>query len=189
MQRRSFSVFAGVLTGLSVLSAAAGPLPPLSPQSFEKQMTSGVASLNRWDGLYQNKEGLWYRQFMSVSRPVVDVIKSESALRPLVGTFKAQVKVMFGAPQMTQQEAKLETSSEEYAGGLNEYTIDYDLKFVPKGKAWVFSEGTSYTSLQKRVGRTTPVALTPEDLSSNPSVHTQIVEMLSRSSPASRKVR
>lgn len=180
MKRRIFTIFAGLAIGISSGTASSATL---TPQSFEKQMTTAVAALNAWDALYQNKEGLWYRQFVQVSLPAVDVMKSGSALRPLVGTFKAQFKVMFGKPQATREAARLETTSEEYSGGLNEYTIDYDLKFVPKGKAWAFFEGTSFTSMQKRVGSTTPVVLTPQDLAAKPGVHSQFIEVLSE--PAS----
>lgn len=150
-------------------------------------MLNATAAINKWTALYQNKEGFWFKQWLSVSDLHVDAIRTQSALRPLVGTLKIRVKVMFGIAHENREMADMESAVEEDTkrGRKNEYTIDYDLKFAPKGNSWVFFEGKSHTSMQNLLGDASWAVLTSADLLDKPSIHTRIIGLLSTPTKAS----
>lgn len=163
----------------------------LDPQSFETQMVNATTAINRWTALYQNKEGYWYKQWLYVSDQHVDAIRTQSVLRPLVGTLKTRVKVMFGVARETRETANMETvvAEDTKTGRKNEYAIDYDLKFAPKGNSWVFFEGKSHTSMQNLMGDDSWVTLTAADLLEKSSMHTLIIGIFSTLTKASGKSR
>ena len=179
MNRRNLLFFASLPISASLCfpTQAAN----LDAQSFEAQIANATAVINNWTAFYQNKDGLWYKQWLSVSDQSVDAIRTQSALRPLVGTLKTRVKVMFGVARETREMADLESAVEEDAktGRKNEYAIDYDLKFVPKGNSWVFFEGKSHTSMQDLMGDDSWTVLTYAALHEKPSMHTRIIGIFS----------
>lgn len=181
MNRRHFATLAAAVAAIafSPLSSAAG----LSPQSFEAQMRRAIDALNARVDLTERNNGTWVRSWMKVSDVEIDVLKSDSALRPYVGTFKAEVTIMFGAERATRAEAAAETEVEaapSVPSGKNQYSIKYDLKFAPKGSAWEFWQGKSITSLRAMMGDAAWFELTPANIQEKKSVHTIIIGVLSK---------
>jgi hypothetical protein len=130
------------------------------------------------------KEGLWYKEWFSMFEPKLDVLRSESALRPLVGTLQVRIRVMQGALRDSKDAALAESVVGEAlsTGSKNGYTVDYDLRFEPKGNAWMFLDGKSHTSVQDIIGDHSWATLTPGMLREHPNtIHSLIIEILSRS--------
>jgi hypothetical protein len=100
-----------------VLASAALPMlgsaHAIGPKSFEIQVKNGVRLVNDWISLKQDNDDLWQKQSLLVNEIKYDVVKSESALRPLVGIIQVSVVSMFSVKQHTRAEAESEQNIED----------------------------------------------------------------------------
>lgn len=147
---------------------AASALPVISeaqtidPESFELQVNNGVRLVNEWKRISQDKEGLWQKNFLFVSEVKYDVIKSESVLRPFIGTLKASILKAAGVKHPDKIDAEKELAIEDapnVPGGKNAYVLEYDLKFESRAGGWPFLEGRVRDSLTGGGWSNIPVTL------------------------------
>jgi hypothetical protein len=176
---------------LLVLSTLALPVwseaKAVDPKSFEVQVKNGVRIINDWKYLKQDNEGLWQKQWLLIREIKYDVVKSESALRPFIGTLQALVVSMFSTKQQTRAEAEAGQIIEEaprVPGGKNAYTLEYDLKFEPTATEWLFLEGKARTSLQLMVGRDDWTELSVEEMRDGGGMHGHIVRAFATKAPS-----
>lgn len=173
MNRRHFSIIAGT-SFLSTASLAKA----LDAKSFEIQIKGGVRLIETWKGL-QQRENLWQKQWLRIANIEYDVVRSESVLRPFVGTVRTMVISMFSVKHLDRSEAEAERLTEavpSLPGGANAYTIEYDLKFEPTDRSWSFMSGKSRTSLQTMFGNQDWIDLRASDVDEGKGVHGLIVK-------------
>ncbi len=180
--------------GILVLASAALPTwsaaQAIDPKSFEIQVKNGVRLVNDWKFLKQDNDGLWQKQWLLVGDIKYDVVKSESALRPLVGTLQVSVVSMFGVKQPTRAEAEAGHNIEDaprVPGGKNAYTLEYDFKFEPSDAGWSFLEGKARTSLQLMLGRDDWIDLSAAEMRDGGGMHGHIVRAFATPVPLKKK--
>lgn len=177
-----------------VLASAALPTwsiaQSIDPKSFEIQIKNGVRLVNDWKFLKQDSDSLWQKQWLLVDDIKYDVVKSESALRPLVGTLQVSVVSMFGVKQPTRAEAEAEHKIEEaprVPSGKNVYTLEYDLKFEPSDAGWSFLEGKARTSLLLMLGLHDWINLSATEMRDGGGMHGHIIRAFATPVPLKKK--
>lgn len=178
MKRRHILVF----PACTVLPAAAKAVRS-DPKAFEAMVLDSVRRLNDWKKVIQNKDGLWQKRRLEVSKPKYDVVRSESALRPLVGTLQMYVHSIGHVPNSDRSAAEQELAVAEGGplgiDGKDWVTIEYQLQFEPRDAGWVFFAGKCLNSMTVKINQATGSAdkwyeLTPEELKAT-SVHAEVL--------------
>lgn len=185
MKRRDFLALA---SGISLSSFAIAKLS--DPKSFEGQVKNGVRVLHEWTHLKQGTDGLWQKQWLAVSSTKYDVVKSESALRPLIGTLQTTVMSMFSVKHADRSDAEVDRTVENapgVPGGKNAYTLEYELKFEPTRTGWSFLEGRARTSMQLMLGRESWIELSVSELRQGGGMHGQVVRAFATTPPSLKK--
>lgn len=162
---------------------------PSDPKSFEAQVKNGTGLLNKWISLKQGEDGLWQKQWLLVDSTKYDVVKSESALRPFVGTLRTTVLSMFTVNHASRSAAEADRTVEDapdVPGGKNAYTLEYDLKFEPTDIGWLFLEGRARTSLQLMLGRDNWIELSASELREGGGMHGHIVRAFATAVPSTK---
>lgn len=184
MKRRDLLALA---SWIALPSLATAKLP--DPKLFEGQVKNGVRVLHEWTHFKRGTDGLWQKQWLLVSSTKYDVVKSESALRPLIGTLQTTVVSMFGVKHADRSDAEVDRTVEDapsVPGGKNAYTLEYELKFEPTRTGWSFLEGKARTSMQLMLGRESWVELSASDLRQAGGMHGHVVRAFA-ASPTSLK--
>lgn len=181
MKRRELLALA---SWVALPSFAAETLP--DPKSFEAQVKNGVRLLHEWTYLKQGMDGLWQKQWLLVDTTKYDVVKSESALRPLVGTLRTSVVSMFSGKHADRADAETDRTVENaprVLGGKNAYTLEYDLKFEPTSTGWAFLEGKARTSMQLMLGQENWIELSASELREGRGMHGHVVRAFATPAP------
>lgn len=154
-----------------------------NPKAFETLVLESTRRLNDWKKVVQNKEGLWQKRRLEVSKPKYDVVRSESALRPLVGTLQMYVHSIGHLPNSDRDAAEQELAIADGGplgiDGKDWVTIEYQLQFEPRDAGWIFFAGKCLNSMTVKINQATGAAdkwyeLTPEELKAT-SIHAEVL--------------
>ena len=150
----------------------------VDPKTFEAQVNNGIRLINEWKFLKQGDDGLWQKQWLTLSDIKYDVIKSESALRPLVGTIQAKIISLFSARHPNRTQAELESFIEDapdIPGGKKTNTLEKDIHIEQSKTSWIFFKGKARTSIQLMVGSYNWIDLPAAEMREKGGMHGHIV--------------
>lgn len=145
---------------------------PSDPKAFEAQVQKGVAQINEWKRISQQKDGQWQKRRLEVSQLKYDVIRTESALRPLIGTVRMYVHSIGHLSRPDSESAASELAIADGTplgvGGKDWVTTEYELQFEPSERGWVFFQGKALNSMSIKISeavgqKATWYELTPPD--------------------------
>lgn len=140
----------------TVIAAEAKPSRS-SPKAFEVQVLSAIQMLNQWNVVTQKQDGRWQKRRLDVTTPKYDVVRSESALRPLTGTLRMYVHTIGHAVHndrdSADQELALADGGPLGVDGKDWVTTEYDLQFEPSERGWMFFQGKCLNSMTIQLSR------------------------------------
>lgn len=155
MKRRSV-ISAALCTVLSVKAKS----PLVDPRGFETQVLSAIRQLNEWKRVSQREDGRWQKRRLDITNPTYDVVKSESALRPLIGTLRMYVHnighAIRDAREEAEQELGIESAGPLGIDGKDWITAEYELQFEPTERGWLFFHGRCVNSMTVQLSRMNP---------------------------------
>jgi hypothetical protein len=136
------------------LAAAAAALaaPQLSfaqsavPKQFEAQMRRGARGLHDSQAVLKGEDGLWRKHWLAVDELQYDVIRTPSALRPLMGTLGVQLAVRTGSAHADRRSAEMVQTDAQATR-----FVRYDLWFQPETSHWSFVDGSAFSSPHARL--------------------------------------
>lgn len=182
MQRRNLIALIAVC---SMSLSAQGAL--LSPQSFETQIRQGVKKLTGWESVDQNKDGTWRKVSLFQTNILkLDVVKSESLLRPYMGTLHMTFNLVFSDSFPTRESAAASLMHIQKDLG-NTSTFECEYQFAPGDVRWEFVSGRTRSSASFAAGDYDWFPLNAATINNDGNIHKAVVEVLSSPSPKSSK--
>mgnify|MGYP003513663302 CR=1 FL=1 len=136
-------------------AAAALAAPQLSwaqsaaPKQFEAQVRRGARGLHDSQAVLKGEDGLWRKHWLAVDELQYDVIRTPSALRPLMGTLGVQLAVRTGSAHADRRSAEMAQQAQPEAQATR--FVRYDLWFQPEASHWSFVDGSASSSPHARL--------------------------------------
>lgn len=105
----------------------------LSPESFVQQIEVNTAKLDGWEKIYSKEHGFRKIRVYGPTAKSIDVVRSESVLRPYVGKLHFFVSFAHGESFETHEQAE---TSASYSGSGSVITHECFIDFSPNKTAW-----------------------------------------------------
>lgn len=139
-------------------AAAALAAPQLSfaqsavPKQFEAQVRRGARGLHDSQAVLKGEDGLWRKHWLVVDELQYDVVRTPSALRPLMGTLGVKLAVRSGSAFADRRSAEMaQAARPTQSDAQGTRFVRYDLWFQPEAAHWSFVDGSASSSPHARL--------------------------------------
>lgn len=119
-----------------------------APKQFEAQVRRGARGLHDSQVVLKGDDGLWRKHWLALDELDYDVVRTPSALRPLMGTLGVKLAVRAGSAHADRRSAEMAQSGAD-AQGMR--FVRYDLWFKPEATHWSFVDGSASSSPHARL--------------------------------------